>query len=124
MVTRATLQEAAGEAEYALLKSLENKTYEQHQFSKNFEKRISKLIRRAKHPIRYNVMRTTAAILLLAVILFGLVFTISPEVRAGVINWVKSTFTMYSQYSSDGNNSSIEYEYFFPTDKRLRRLGR
>lgn len=115
MVTKAMLREAAGEAEYALLKSLENKTYEPHQFSDRFEKKIEKLIRRAKHPIRYNVMRSTAAILLLVVILFGMVFAISPEVRANVINWVKSTFMRYSQYSSDGNNSNIEYEYFFQT---------
>lgn len=115
MVTDMMLKEAAGEAEYALLKSLENKTYEPHQFSNRFERKINKLIRRAKHPIRYNAMRSAAAILLVAVILFGMVFTISPEVRAGVINWVKSTFMRYSQYSSDGNNSNIEYEYFFQT---------
>ncbi len=115
MVTNAMLREAAGEAEKALLQSLENKTYEPHQFSDRFEKKIDKLIRRAKHPVRYNVMRSTAAILLAVVILFGMVFAISPEVRAGVINWVKSTFMRYSQYSSDGNNSNIEYEYFFQT---------
>lgn len=113
MVTNAMLREAAGEAEKALLQSLENKTYEPHQFSDRFEKKIDKLIRRAKHPIRYNVMRSAAAILLLVVVLFGMVFTISPEVRATVINWVKSTFFEYSQYSSNGGEDNIEYEYYF-----------
>lgn len=111
MVTKAMLREAAEEAEYALLKSLENKTYEPHQFSGRFERRINKIIRRAKHPIRYNEMRSAAAILLVVVILFGMVFAISPEVRAGVINWVKSTFMRYSQYSSDRESNNTQYEY-------------
>lgn len=113
MVTKAMLREAAGEAERALLKSLENKTYEPHQFSNRFEKKIDKLIRRAKHPFRYNVMRSAAAILLVIVILFGMVFAISPEVRASVINWIKSTFFEYSQYSSNGGEDNTEYEYYF-----------
>lgn len=56
MVTKAMLREAAGEAENALLKSLESEIDEQHQFSDCFEKKIEKLICRVKHPIRYNVM--------------------------------------------------------------------
>ena len=80
------LEALCKEAENALLKSMESKTYEPHQFSDRLEKKIEKLMCRAKHPIRYNVMRSTAAFLLLVVILFGMVFAISLEVRANVIN--------------------------------------
>ena len=110
MVTNAMLREAAGVAESALLQALENKTFGPHQFSERFERKMNKLVRRAKHPIQYNVMRSAAAILLVAAILFGMVFAISPEVRADVINWIKSTFFEYSQYSGEGEIDNTEYE--------------
>lgn len=113
MVTNAMLRQAAQEAENALLQSLENQTYEPHLFSTRFQKKIGKLIRRAKHPIRYHAIRAVAAILLLIVTAFCVVFAASPDVRADVINWFKSTFMRYSEYSSDGQNNHAEYEYFF-----------
>ena len=115
MVTNAMLRQAAQEAENALLQSLENQSYEPHLFSTRFQKKIGKLIRRAKHPIRYHAIRTAAAILLLIVTAFGIVFATSPDVRADVINWFRSTFMRYSQYSNEGENSNIEYEYFLET---------
>lgn len=113
MVTNAMLREAVGEAEYALLKSLENKTYEPHQFSDRFEKKIEKLINRVKHPIRYNVLRSAAAIILIVFMLFGSLVTFSPEVRASVIGWFKDTFFEFFQYSNPGNIEPAEYEYHF-----------
>lgn len=113
MVTNAMLRAAAGEAEYALLKSLENKTYEPHQFSDRFERKIEKLINRVKHPIRYNVLRSAAAIILIVFILFGSLVTFSPEVRASVIGWFKDTFFEFFQYSNPGNIEPAEYEYHF-----------
>ena len=121
MVTNAMLQEAAAEAENALLKSLENKKYEPHQFSGRFEKKMKKLINRVKHPIRYNILRSAAAIILIVFILFGSLVTFSPEVRADVVNWVKSTFEDFFQYASNGRNEPAEYEYYLesmPEDYR------
>lgn len=115
MVTNAMLRQAAQEAENALLQAVENQTYEPHAFSRLFQKKIGKLIRRAKHPIRYHAIRAAAAIFLLIVTSFGVVFAASPDVRADVINWVRSTFLRYSQYSNSGSSSSIAYEYFFET---------
>lgn len=114
MVTNVMLREAAGVAERSLLQTLENETSEPHRFSEQFERKMNKLVRRVKHPIQYNVMRSAAAILLVVVILFGMVFAISPEARAGVINWIKSTFFEYSQYTGDGEIENAEYEYYFP----------
>ena len=110
MVTDVMLREAAGEAENAILASLSLRTVELHQFSSQFQKKIDKLVRRAKHPIRYQFMRSAAAILLLVAILFGMVFAISPEVRAGVINWVRRTFEIYQQYTP-GETTPIEIRY-------------
>ena len=92
MVTNAMLRQAAQEAENALLLSLDNQAYEPHHFSTRFQKKIGRLIRRAKRPIRYHAIRAAVAILLLIVTAFGVVFATSPDVRADVIKCVRSTF--------------------------------
>lgn len=112
MVTNAMLRAAAAEAENALLKSLENRTYEPHQFSGHFEKKINNLIRRAKHPIRHQILRTAAAILIAIITLFGAVLATSPEVRAVVVGWVKERFGIYSQYiPKETTPLDVRYDY-------------
>lgn len=124
MLTDAMLKEAAAEAERFLL-SIVPEDGEPHVFSKRFEHKMAKLIRRANHPIRYQIMRTAAAVALALVTLFGAVMAVSPEARAAVIGWVKSAFHEFFEYSNDeshtGNNVNdddselprepVKYEY-------------
>ena len=100
MLTDAILREATAEAERFRL-SLVPEDGEPHEFSKRFRRKMEKLIRRANHPIRYQVMRTAAAVALVIVTLFGAVMAVSPEARAAVIGWIKETFGVYVQYSND-----------------------
>lgn len=100
MLTDAMLREAAAEAERFLL-SIVPEEGEPHVFSKRFERRISKLIRRANHPIRYKVMRAAAAVVLVIATLFGTVMAVSPEARAAVVGWVKSAFYEFFEYSNE-----------------------
>ena len=100
MLTDAILKEATAEAERFRL-SLVPEDGEPHVFSKRFERKMQKLIRRVNHPIRYQVMRTAAAVALVIVTLFGAVMAVSPEARAAVIGWIKETFGVYVQYSND-----------------------
>ena len=98
MLTDAMLSEAAAEAERFLL-SIVPEDGEPHTFSKRFEWKMRKLIRRTNHPIRYQVMRTAAAVVLAIATLFGTVMAVSPEARAAVIGWVKSAFHEFFEYS-------------------------
>ena len=98
MLTDAMLSEAAAEAERFLL-TIVPEDGEPHTFSKRFEWKMRKLIRRTNHPIRYQVMRTAAAVVLAIATLFGAVMAISPEARAAVIGWVKSAFHEFFEYS-------------------------
>lgn len=100
MLTDAILREAAAEAERFRL-SIVPEDGEPHVFSKRFERKMQKLIRRANHPIRYQVMRIAAAVVLVIATLFGAVMAVSPEARAAVIGWIKETFGVYAQYSND-----------------------
>ena len=104
MLTDAILKEATAEAECFLL-SIVPEDGEPHVFSKRFERKMQKLIRRANHPIRYQVMRTAAAVALAIVTLFGAVMAVSPEARAAVVGWVKSTFHEFLEYSNEASNT-------------------
>ena len=110
MITDAMLREAAAEAERFMLAHLPE-VQEPHVFSKRFERKMQKLISRMKHPIRYQVKRYVAAILIAVILLFGTLFAVSPEVRATVIGWVKSTFYEYFQYSNDDEMPPARDEY-------------
>lgn len=118
MLTDAILKEATAEAERFRL-SIVPEDGEPHVFSKRFERKMQKLIRRANHPIRYQVMRTAAAIALAILTLFGAVMAVSPEARAAVIGWIKETFGVYTHYSSDTTNAEdtntdpVKCEYRF-----------
>lgn len=113
MVTDKMLQQAAGEVELAMLNALSVQDVEPHRFSRQFERKMKKLTSRAKHPVRYNVLRSAAAIILIIFTLFGALVAFSPEVRASVVDWIRSTFFEYSQYSGDGELNDAEYEYHF-----------
>lgn len=104
-MTDVLLREAAAEAEYALLSQLPDS--QPHTFSPAFERKIQKLITRAKHPVRHQVLKYVAAVLLAIITLFGAVFAASPEVRASVVGWFKSSFLEYFQYSSDSTVPSV-----------------
>ena len=110
MITDAMLREAAAEAERFMLAHLPE-VQEPHVFSKRFERKMQKLISRMKHPVRYQVMRYVAAVLLAIITLFGAVLAVSPEVRATVFGWVRSTFLEFFQYSSDKNDILVRDDF-------------
>lgn len=115
MLTDEMMRQAAGEVELAMLASLSAKDIAPHKFSDRFEKKMKKLINKVKYPIRYNVLRLAAAIILIIFTIFGSLVAFSPEVRASVINWIKTTFFEYTQYSGTEHHNNAEYEYSLKT---------
>ena len=75
---------------------------------------MKKLTSRVKHPIRYNVLRSAAAILLIILTLFGTLMAFSPEVRASVTEYVKEVFGVYVQYTAIGTPENTKYDYHLP----------
>lgn len=112
MITDETLQVAAEEVAMAMLNNIPKET---HSFSARFEKKMQQLLRRAKHPVFYQVMRYAAVIVLAVTVLFGAVFAVSPTVRAAVIGWVQSVFHEFYKYTSEETTPpDVEYEYYLP----------
>lgn len=88
-----------------------------HVFSAGFEKKMDALIRSAAHPVRRQVLRYTAAILIAAITAFGSLYLLSPTARAAVNGWVLATFGSYFQYhSEDTTPPDVEYNYFLPEE--------
>jgi len=118
MLTDAILKEATAEAERFLL-SIVPEGGESHVFSKRFEQKMRNVTRRANHPIRYQMMRSAAAAVLVIAMLFGAVMAVSPEARAAVVGWIKEALGAYMHYSSDKTNPEdtnidpVKYEYHF-----------
>ena len=113
MVTDKMLQQAAGEVELAMLNALSAQEVEPRQFSRQFERKMKKLTSRVKHPIRYNVLRSAAAIILIIFTLFGALMAFSSEVRASVIEYVKEALGGFVQYTAIEVPESAEYDYHF-----------
>ena len=112
VITDETLRAAAEEVAMAMLNNIPKET---HSFSARFEKKMQRLLRRAKHPVFYQVMRYAAVIVLAVTVLFGAVFAVSPTVRAAVIGWVQSVFHEFYKYTSEETTPpDVEYEYYLP----------
>ena len=122
MVTEDKLKSAAVEAERALLASVEAEQKEPHEFSKTFEKKIKKLVHRSEHPVRYQVLRYAAVIVVVLATLFGSLMAASPDVRAAVTGWFRTAFVgPYAHYDNmdvtgiPDAAAEMEYDYYLPT---------
>lgn len=114
MITHEMLAMAAAEVSDAMAANI---CPADHVFSARFEKKMDALIRRAAHPVRQQVLRYAAAVLIVAVMAFGSLFLFSPTARAAVIGWVRSTFGSYIHYySEDTTPPDMEYDYCLPEE--------
>ena len=71
---------------------------ERHTFSPEFEKKIERLKRGAKHPVFYKTMRRVASIVLAALIAGGAWITVDAEAREAFVGWVKEVYETYMVY--------------------------
>lgn len=114
MISDQMLSAAAAEVSDAVAASISER---EHSFSAEFELRMAKLRRSAAHPVRRQVMRYSAAMMLVAITVFGSLYLLSPSARATMNSWVRTTFGNYIQYYSDDTTPpELEYDYFLPEE--------
>ena len=104
MITEELLREAAEKASEALAAYYE-RDYdpdEPLEIPPEFEKKIERLKRRAKHPVFYKTMRHVASIALAILIAGSVWVTVDAEARAAVIGWVKEIYETYFVFHHDG----------------------
>lgn len=120
MVTDTALRHAAAQAQDVLLTTLAAEQANLHKFSAAFEKKLQKLVRRARHPMLHRTLRYAAVIVLTLATLFGSVMALSPEARAQVAGWFGSVFGSYTHYDNvDATQipdaaAEMELDYYLP----------
>lgn len=87
---------------------------DQHVFSGTFERKMQKLIRKAKHPVFYRVAKR-AAVFLLAVLLGASVWLgADTRARAAFFGWAKGLHETYLAYRHSNGDSEANNEYMKP----------
>lgn len=100
MITEEMLREAAHKASEVFTAYYE-RDYDpenQYVFPPEFEKKIERLKRRAKHPIFYKTMHRAASIVLAILVTGGAWITVDAEARATFVGWVKEIYETYFVY--------------------------
>ena len=105
MITDEMLREAARESLEDYVNSLERDydPAQPHQFSKEFEKKIERLKRRANHPVFYKTMQRVASVVLAILIGGGAWLTVDVEARAAFFGWVKEVYETFFVYRFSGD---------------------
>ena len=113
MIDDEQLAQAAAELANAIYKSTPTSEVPAHQFSKRFEKKMSRLIQKANHPILYKFLRAAACFLLVMTIGFGSIMTVNAEAREFIAGWVKEQYKSFTRYffSNDAESTeSVKYQ--------------
>lgn len=114
MLTDEMLQKAATKAALKLNDNLPKPSECKHEFSKEFERKMQKIVRRTGHPYLYRVLQTAACFVLIATLSFGSVLVVSAEARAAVWGWIKETYEQFVVYfvedESASSQSEVEYQ--------------
>ena len=109
MINDAMLQQAAEELAIAINESLPDPKECVYQFSPKFEKKLKRLTRRANHPILYRSLRMVASVLLVFMIGFGSILTVSTEAREIVFGWMRVRYQSMYEYFFEGEVENVVY---------------
>ena len=102
MINDAMLKQAAEELAIAINESLPDPKECVFQFSPKFERKMKRLTRRANHPILYRSLRMVASVLLVFMIGFGSILTVSTEAREIVFGWMRVRYQSMYEYFFEG----------------------
>jgi len=102
VITEERLYEAAKRAGDAILAAQPGEEECRHQFSRRFEHKMRRLIRRTDHPLRYWAMQGVAAMLAVVLLGGGTVLAVSPKAREAFVGWVREIFDTHVSYTFVG----------------------
>ena len=112
MITDEMLSQAAAELARAINKSLPTPSECHHEFSAAFERKMKRLMRKTNHPILHRTLRAIACFVLVVILGFGSVLTVSAEAREIVFGWIKQQYESFFEYFFEGEsaeNGSPQY---------------
>ena len=106
------LAQAAHEVSLAIMDKYPDDREYDVTFSKSFEKKMEKVIRRANHFVAYKVLRRVACILIALFAAATMFLAINTEARAAVVDWIKETFGEFYHYFFTGEQEQKEPEMY------------
>lgn len=98
MIEDAKMAQAAAKLAAAINESLPEPDLCEHSFSKGFERRMTRLIRKTSHPVFYRALRSAASIVLILLLGLGSFLAINVNARELVFGWVKRQYQEFYQY--------------------------
>jgi hypothetical protein len=89
MISDKDLYEAARKVDEAILASLPKPEECEAAFSRRFERKMKKIIRRVDHPVRYWVQKSVACFLVTILLGSSCLLALSSEARAIFLGWIR-----------------------------------
>lgn len=110
MINDKILKSAAAEADSAILNSLPDLGDCEKSFSIKFESKMKRLIRKSKYKMSDRLLKSIAAVVIIALITSSLIIVFNAEARADFIGWLRELTerTASYTYSDDVQPNNIE----------------
>lgn len=106
MINDEALRTAATEADRVITESLPSAAACTHVFPPVFHKKMQRTIRRAKHPIIYNIPKRVACFIIAAIIIGSTWLTVDADARTEIFAWIREKYEEFIEYRFVGKHSS------------------
>ena len=106
MIHKDKLSASAAKATIAIIDSLPAPGECSHEFTPRFQKKMQRTIRRAKHPIIYNIPRRVACFIIAAIIIGSTWLTVDADARTEIFAWIREKYEEFIEYRFVGKPSS------------------
>lgn len=106
MIHKDKLSASAAKATMAIIDSLPAPGECSHEFTPRFQKKMQRTIRRAKHPIIYNIPKRVACFIIAAIIIGSTWLTVDADARTEIFAWIREKYEEFIEYRFVGKPSS------------------
>lgn len=106
MIHKDKLSASAAKATMAIIDSLPAPGECSHEFTPRFQKKMQRTIRRAKHPIIYNIPKRVACFIIAAIIIGSTWLTVDADARTEIFAWIREKYEEFIEYRFEGKPSS------------------
>lgn len=106
MIHKDKLSASAAKATMAIIDSLPAPGECSHEFTPRFQKKMQRTIRRAKHPIIYNIPKRVACFIIAAIIIGSTWLTVDADARTEIFAWIREKYEEFIEYRFVGKHSS------------------
>ena len=109
------LRTAAKEVSLALVDSVQEPEKCQHIFSLGFERKMARLLRRARHPVLTRILRSVACVALIAALSFATLMATNAQAREWVLRWVMEWHPTHVSFNAIESAESDELKHWEPS---------